>query len=316
MAEVWIFGYGSLMWDNDEYSPSQVVSATLSGAHRSYNRKSTSSRGTRARPGIVLGLESGGKCIGKAMLVDQRHIAAIDRRESAGKGYLKITTPSQGLKVKAGRNLLKGCLVYVSNPRSPNYIGERMSVKQRAQMAINAAPGDRGTSVDYIKKTHRDCHADGISDLNLKKMYDAVRALLGEESSAHTHTLSHTITDVEVYDSPGSYGAQRIRSTDPIIGLSKEIRDALHITGKWDDHCKVTVKHGLRKVTAKAVQTDKRLTSNGTCPADDQANHCWMTPRLRQALRVKELPRSEWSHRLNYPALKKKYSSVKILPAE
>ena len=43
-------------------------------------------------------------------------------------------------------------------------------------MAINADPGDRGNSVDYIKDTYLLCQREGIDDENLKaKVIESVQ---------------------------------------------------------------------------------------------------------------------------------------------
>ncbi len=312
MPQVWVFGYGSLMWDNSEFRPQRKIMATLVGAHRSYNKKSIESRGTRNRPGLVLGIELGSECKGIALLIDENFIPALDRREGAT-GYTKIITPSQGLKIMGDDNqLLSPCIVYTSNPRHSSYVGN-LSLEERAQMAINAEPGIRGTSVDYIKETLEKSLSLGINDSALREMFEEVQRLQRQESHAHTHLLSRAITDVEVYDSPAQYGNRYpIRNNDLIVGLSKEIRDSLGLTGQWERNETVVVHYGLYKLNVKAVQTDSRLVSSGTCKADNPANHCWMTPAVRQKLGVNELSQDEWAHRLNYPSFKKKYAPVKI----
>jgi len=312
MGNVWVFGYGSLMWDNSEFSPQKKMTATLIGAHRSYNKKSTESRGTISRPGLALGTESGGKMQGIALLIDESYVPALDRREGIS-GYIKITTPTQGVKIMdAGNRPLSPCIVYISNPGHSSYLGH-LSLEERAQMAINAGPGRRGTSVDYIKDTLEKSLSLGINDPVLKEMFEEVQRLHTQESHAHTHIFSSAITNVEVYDSPAQYGNRHsIRSTDLIVGLSKEIRDALGISGVWEVDDQVVVSNGRKKVRVKAVQTDARLTRRGPSKADNPANHCWMTRGVREKLNVVLLPGNEWSHRVDYPAFRKKYSTVTI----
>jgi len=175
MDQVWVFGYGSLMWDYQEYNPSRVESAKLIGAHRSYNRKSTKSRGRPEAPGLVLGLEPGGECTGKVIQIQKRYVPIIDRREGVTFGaYNKIITPSEGLEVIIDNKKLDQCIVYVANPASRNYIGENLSLKEKAEMAIRAAPGDRGNSIDYIKETYLLSQRLGIHDPSLRDMYKEV----------------------------------------------------------------------------------------------------------------------------------------------
>ena len=56
---VWIFAYGSLIWD-PEFSYAESEPALLRGYHRSFCLYSYDYRGTPAQPGLVLGLDRGG----------------------------------------------------------------------------------------------------------------------------------------------------------------------------------------------------------------------------------------------------------------
>src|ERR1700674_3075771 len=67
---MWVFGYGSLMWDGWERAlqGSRVDGAALRNYRRSFNKKSTENWGTRETPGPTLGLEPdvAGSCTGTA----------------------------------------------------------------------------------------------------------------------------------------------------------------------------------------------------------------------------------------------------------
>jgi hypothetical protein len=57
----WVFGYGSLVWNPlFPYEEKRVVTAY--GYHRSFCLWSRINRGTLDRPGLVLGLDRGGRC--------------------------------------------------------------------------------------------------------------------------------------------------------------------------------------------------------------------------------------------------------------
>jgi glutathione-specific gamma-glutamylcyclotransferase len=67
---MWVFGYGSLMWDRWEtrFAAQRMIRAGLAGYRRSFNKASLVNWGTRDLPGPTLGLEpsESEKCIGCA----------------------------------------------------------------------------------------------------------------------------------------------------------------------------------------------------------------------------------------------------------
>ena len=65
---LWVFGYGSLMW-NPEFPHTDRRMALLHSYHRRFCVYSHRYRGTPEKPGLVLGLDHGGSCHGVAFEV-------------------------------------------------------------------------------------------------------------------------------------------------------------------------------------------------------------------------------------------------------
>src|SRR5258708_6230108 len=88
-GDLWVFGYGSLMW-RPGFDVVERVPARLMGLHRALCVFSFVHRGTPEKPGLVLGLDRGGICRGIAF-----RVAAAKRDQTIT--YLR--DPEQGTDV-------------------------------------------------------------------------------------------------------------------------------------------------------------------------------------------------------------------------
>jgi cation transport protein ChaC len=156
---VWLFAYGSLMW-NPEFEFAEARPALLRGYHRRFCLYSRDYRGTPERPGLVLGLDRGGSCHGIAYrLPPERVGASLDRiwaREMTGRVY---EMRRAAVRTRHGAVAAQACVV---RRQSPDYAG-RLSLDETARLLASAI-GGRGSGRDYLANTVRHLAALGISD--------------------------------------------------------------------------------------------------------------------------------------------------------
>jgi len=74
-ADLWLFGYGSLVW-NPSVRFLERGPAMLHGYHRRFCLWSRINRGTPERPGLALGLDSGGCCRGVVFRIPGAEVEA------------------------------------------------------------------------------------------------------------------------------------------------------------------------------------------------------------------------------------------------
>ncbi len=171
---LWIFGYGSLIWDPG-FAPVEAVTARLSGWHRSFCMRSIHFRGTAEAPGLVLALDAApaGVCAGLAMRVAPQEavqvLARLRARELVSDAYLERRLP---VRLADGR--LLEALCYVIDRDGPQYC--RLSLAEQAQI-IAGASGARGPNRDYLFQTAAHLAALGLRDDELETLVDRVRRL-------------------------------------------------------------------------------------------------------------------------------------------
>jgi cation transport protein ChaC len=169
---VWVFAYGSLMW-NPEMRFAERLPARIHGYHRSFCLYSPEYRGTREKPGLVLGLDRGGSCRGIAYRLAPATLAAeidlIWRREMTG--FVYHMTP---VRIATERGPVKGYAFTVRRD-SRDYAG-RLAPEFAARI-IATSRGDRGTGRDYLANTVRHLEQLGIAAGALHRIEALVNAL-------------------------------------------------------------------------------------------------------------------------------------------
>ena len=120
-GDLWVFGYGSLMW-RPGFVYTLRSKAMLRGWRRSLCIYSHVYRGTRQEPGLVLGLDRGGACPGVAFRVaaalSEPTIRYLREREQATSVYLERMVP---VTLESGERV--NALAYVADRLHDQYAG-------------------------------------------------------------------------------------------------------------------------------------------------------------------------------------------------
>jgi len=171
----WIFGYGSLMW-RPGFRYLEQHPARLNGYHRAPCIYSHHHRGTLAVPGLVLGLDQGGYCLGIAFRIDiNDRVQIFDylyEREMIGYAYQPacVDVDIADRQVRA--------YTFIADPGHEQYAGDLGA--ERAAEIIMRAEGVSGLNRDYLMHTVRKLESEGFAEPDLATLRQRVRVLTGE----------------------------------------------------------------------------------------------------------------------------------------
>lgn len=160
MGDFWVFGYGSLMW-RPGFAHVETARARLHGFRRSLCVRSFVHRGTPERPGLVLGLDRGGSCVGLAFRVplelSDEVLAYLRERELVTSVYLERQLP---VRLDAGQTVM--AVTYIVDRLHPQYAGAM--AESEAAATVSGAVGQSGANEDYVISTVAHLRALRIRD--------------------------------------------------------------------------------------------------------------------------------------------------------
>ena len=166
--DLWVFGYGSLMW-RPGFEFVEQVSARLIGEHRALCVYSFDHRGTPEKPGLVLGLDRGGACRGIAFRVAARlrdtTIGYLRGREQTTHVYREVTR-SVWLGSDARQRV--SALTYVVDRGHVQYAG-RLPLAEQLRI-VRQGHGRSGNNRDYVLSTVRAIESQGFRDRELHRL--------------------------------------------------------------------------------------------------------------------------------------------------
>jgi glutathione-specific gamma-glutamylcyclotransferase len=163
--DVWLFGYGSLMW-NPAIEFAERRGGTVRGWHRRFCLWLHAGRGSPDNPGLMLALDRGGSCAGILFRIPaaEAHdeLLLAWRRELFSGAYSSrwVTAHTDNGPVRA--------VTFVANRRYDRYAGRLDDAKIAAHLA--SAVGSLGSCRDYLTETVHALHAIGLRDHRMERL--------------------------------------------------------------------------------------------------------------------------------------------------
>ena len=182
--DLWVFGYGSLMW-KPGFEFVEKRRAALPGYVRRFCLDSITYRGTPEYPGLVLALdeEPGDRCEGVAFRVAAAEREKVHKylrdRELVTYSYLEKFLD---LEIEGG--IRAPALCYVMDRSHQQYRGG-LSLQAQAQV-IATAHGPAGSNIEYLMNTIKQLQAIGVEDPGMTQIGSLVSEI-GLQSRKESH---------------------------------------------------------------------------------------------------------------------------------
>jgi cation transport protein ChaC len=163
--DVWVFGYGSLMW-NPAMHYAERRPGMVHGWHRRFCLWLEGGRGTPENPGLMLALERGGCCAGMLFRIpaaEARHELLLPwRRELFTGAYQSrwVTATTADGPVRAA--------TFVANRAHNRYAGRLDEALVATHLAT--ATGSLGSCLSYLVETLEALEAAGLRDHSLERL--------------------------------------------------------------------------------------------------------------------------------------------------
>lgn len=160
--DLWIFGYGSLLWRPD-FSFAERCPGFITGWSRRFWQGSTDHRGIPEAPGRVVTLTEapGDRCWGLAYRVADGERDAVlenlDRRESGGFDRREVV-----VTLREPRPASIRAITYVAPPANPNYLGPAPLTTIAEQ--VRRSRGPSGSNIEYARSLAQSLRDLGIDD--------------------------------------------------------------------------------------------------------------------------------------------------------
>jgi len=169
--EIWVFAYGSLMW-NPGFEVAAIENAVAFGWHRAFSLRIERLRATSDAPGLMLALQPGGSCCGLILKLpcatkkeDLRKLVAREIR------YAEVCDMVRWVTVKTRSGPRRALTFWASPKRSP--LTQKVPFDEAAGLIAQAC-GPAGSCAEYLRRTVLDLAERQIFDRNLWQLQKLV----------------------------------------------------------------------------------------------------------------------------------------------
>jgi cation transport regulator ChaC len=171
MASVWLFGYGSLIW-NPGFTYAERRKATLQGWMLRFWQGSEDHRGTPQRPGRVATLVPcpEGRVVGAVYRIDgelEAILAYLDHREKGGYDRLQLSVSTEQGRLTA--------LAYVGTSQCRQFVGPED--EELTASIIASSVGPSGKNLDYLLNLHQALRELGEQDPHVETLVSLLKAV-------------------------------------------------------------------------------------------------------------------------------------------
>lgn len=170
--DLWVFAYGSLMWDPG-FEFIDVLKAHIEGYSRSFCLKDElGARGTFEAPGLMAALDDGGACTGLAFKIARDELETeteiLWRREMVTGVYVPTI-----VEAESAMGPIK-CITFVANHKASRICPDLPRDEKIRYLATGT--GVLGTSLEYIENLADHLTALGIEDPYVFSLLEDARA--------------------------------------------------------------------------------------------------------------------------------------------
>lgn len=172
-ADLYIFGYGSLMW-NPAMDFAEVATATVRGWCRRFCIWVHQGRGTADVPGLMLGLEPGGMCRGLVYRLSG-DAAASEFRIVWVRETLSDVYRAKWVAAEKQDGTTVHALTFVTNRKHSTYVRNLSS--QEVAQTLTTARGYLGTNLAYFRALIGELQRFNVRDRGMARIEASIEAL-------------------------------------------------------------------------------------------------------------------------------------------